>query len=95
MIDATIQIRFKTTAEGGRIGPIQGKQFSCPMLISGEAFDCRLETGGRILELGETYEVPIRFLNPQLAVPKLTVGKEVVLWEGKEIATGRVLRLGK
>lgn len=93
--DVTIEVRFKTTAEGGRNGPVVGRQFGCPMFISGEAFDCRLMTGGRKLELGETYEVPVKFLNANLALPKLTPGTEITLWEGKEIATGRVLRFGE
>ena len=92
--DITIAVRFKTTAEGGRSGPVIGKHFSCPMFISGEAFDCRLLIEGRTLELGETYEVPVKFLNADLALPKLKVGKEIALWEGKEVAAGRVLRFG-
>jgi hypothetical protein len=45
------------------------------------------------LMLGETYELPIKFLNPDLALPKMSPGKLVKLWEGKDIATGKVMRL--
>lgn len=92
--DITIEVRFKTTAEGGRAGPVVGTQFGCPMYIAGEAFDCRLLIEGRVLGLGETYEVPVKFLNADLALPRLAPGKEITLWEGKEIAKGKVLRLG-
>jgi hypothetical protein len=92
--DITIELRFKTNAEGGRAGPVVGKHFGCAMFISGEAFDCRLLTEGGTLELGQTYEVPVKFLNADLALPKLMPGKEISLWEGKEIATGKVLRFG-
>jgi hypothetical protein len=92
--DITIEVRFKTPSEGGRNGPVIGARFGCPMLIAGQAFDCRLLTSGRTLELGKTYEVPVKFLNADLALPKLTSGMEITLWEGKEIATGRVLRFG-
>lgn len=92
--DITIEVRFKTPVEGGRLDPITGKQFGCPMFVAGEAFDCRLLIGGRTLRLGETYEVPVQFLNAPLALSKVAPGKEVTLWEGKEIARGKVLRLG-
>ncbi len=92
--DITIEVRFKTTAEGGRAGPVFGKQFGCPMFIAGEAFDCRLLIEGRALELGETYDVPVKFLNASLALPKLAPGQEITLWEGKEIAKGKVIRFG-
>jgi hypothetical protein len=92
--DITIEVRLKTPAEGGRSHSIIGSHFGCPMFIGGEAFDCRLLTNGRTLELGEVYEVPVKFLNADLALPKLTPGMEIALWEGKEIATGRVLRFG-
>ncbi len=92
--DITIQVRFKTPAEGGRSGPIIGAHFGCPMFIAGQAFDCRLLTNGRTLELGKEYELPVKFLNADLALPKLSPGAEVALWEGKEIATGKVLRFG-
>jgi hypothetical protein len=92
--DITITVRFKTTAEGGRAGPVRGERFGCPMFISGEAFDCRLVTKGRILELGETYELPVTFLNANLALQRLALGQDITLWEGKEIATGKVVRFG-
>jgi hypothetical protein len=45
------------------------------------------------LELGNTYELPIKFLNPSLALPKLSPGKAVKLWEGKDIAIGNVVAI--
>ncbi len=93
--DAFIKVRFKTTAEGGREGPILigERAYGCPLLIEGEAFDCRLLLNAQTLHLGETYELPVKFLNPDLALPKLSPGKPVKLWEGKDIATGEVVRL--
>lgn len=92
--DITIEVRFKTAGEGGRGGPVRGPQFSCPMFISDEAFDCRLLIGSRTLELGVKYQLPVKFLNSSLALPNVTPGQEIILWEGKPIATGRVLRVG-
>jgi hypothetical protein len=93
--DAFIEVRLKTTAEGGRQGPIviAKHPYGCPLLVDGEAFDCRLLIEGQTLELGSSYELPIKFFRPELALPKLSVGKSVTLWEGKDIATGKVVRL--
>ena len=92
--DILIKVRFKTTAEGGRQGPIviAEKPYGCPLFVEGEAFDCRLLVNPQTLHLGETYELPVKFLNPDLALPKLSPGKAVRLWEGKDIATGEVVR---
>jgi hypothetical protein len=92
-VDAIIKVRFKTTAENGRQRAVTGEIYGCPLFIDGEAFDCRLYLEGRTFNLGETYEVGIRFLNPQWALPLLAVGKRISLWEGKEVASGEVLRI--
>jgi hypothetical protein len=93
--DAIIKVRFKTTAEGGRQGPIIIGQtpYGCPLFVEGEAFDCRLLVSAQTLQLGNSYELPIKFLNPNLVLSKLSPGKSVTLWEGKEIATGEIVRL--
>jgi hypothetical protein len=92
--DAIIEVRFKTPDEGGRQGDVTGGEFyGCPLFVEGEAFDCRVLLSGRTLQLGETYELPITFLNPALVLPKLSPGKPVKLWEGKDIATGKIVRL--
>jgi hypothetical protein len=91
--DAIISVCFKTPEENGRNTAVQGDYYNCPLFIDGEGFDCRLLLGRNKLELGVRYEVPIKFLFPELVRTKLTVGKEVTLWEGKEIASGTVLKI--
>ncbi|MGB2621828.1 MAG: hypothetical protein WA857_01120 [Candidatus Acidiferrum sp.] len=93
--DAIIEIRLKTTLEGGRQGAIVITQhpFGCPLFVDGEAFDCRFLVENQTLELGNTYKLPIKFLRPDLVLSKLSVGKSLTLWEGKDIATGKILRL--
>jgi len=93
--DVIIEVRLKTTAEGGRLEAIRiaEKPYGCPLFIDGEGFDCRLLLTHQTLELGEVYELPVKFLRGDLALPKLSVGKPVTLWEGKEIAIGKVVRL--
>ncbi len=91
--DATIRLRFKLTKEGGRKSAVSGEYFSCPLMVDGEAFDCRLDLRGKTLELGQTYDVAIKFLRPDLALASLGIGKAVTLWERKIIATGTVLSI--
>lgn len=93
--DAIIEVRFKTTPENGRQSSVVGDVYGCPLFVDGEAFDCRMQLDGKTLVLGKTYELGVKFLNPQLALPHLSPGKAVSLWEGKEIAVGKVMRLEK
>lgn len=94
--DVVIKVRFRTAAEGGRQGPIVigDGLYGCPLFVDGEAFDCRLLVKAQTLELGQTYELPVKFLDPDRALPKLSPGKAVRLWEGKDIATGEIVHLG-
>ncbi len=97
--DIYINVRFKTYAEGGRKTSLKRKFplgvdfYACPMIIDGTAYDCRLLIGDQELKLGKYYEVPVKFLNKDLVLPNLFVGKNIVLWEGKEVASGTVIKL--
>lgn len=92
MPDALLEVRFKTTEEGGRNTPVNGDFYACPLFVDGEGFECRLLIKGRTLELGIRYEVPVKFMNKELILPKLEIGKVVMLWEGKDVGSGKVLR---
>lgn len=91
--DAVISVRFLTTAEGGRNTAVEGQFYACPLFVENQAFDCRLLLEGRRLELGTTYKVPIKFLYREMALPKLAVGKQILLWEGRNIAKGQVVEV--
>lgn len=91
--DVIIEVRFLTTAEGGRAKAVEGQFYACPLFIANEGFDCRVLLEGRCLELGAIYEVPVKFLYAELAIPKMSVGKEVKLWEGRNVAEGRVIKI--
>lgn len=93
--DIIISVRFLTTSEGGRKTPIQGQFYSCPLFIGDEGFDCRLLLDGRRLDLGENYEVPVKFLYRDKALPKMRSGAEVYLWEGRSIAKGQIVQICK
>jgi hypothetical protein len=91
--DIIISVRFMPTSEGGRETPVQGQFYSCPLFIDGEGFDCRLLLDGRCLDLGASYDVPVKFLYRDKALPKMKPGAEVHLWEGRNIAQGQVIQV--
>ena len=90
--DAIIDVRFKTTSEGGRRTPIKGDSYACPLFIDGEGFDCRILLN-KELQLGQNYQLPVKFLNRDLVISKLSRGRRFTLWEGKDVASGRVLEV--
>lgn len=99
--DIYIKVRFKTSAEGGRKTHLKRKTplgvdfYACPLIIDEKAYDCRLIIGDKEIGLGKHYEILVKFLDVELALPNLSVGKRITLWEGKEIADGEILRIEK
>ena len=97
--DIYIKVRFKTREEGGRKTSVKRKPplgpdfYGCPLIIDGKAYDCRLLIGHQEIELGKYYEIPVKFLNKDLALQNLTVGKNITLLEGKEVANGQVTKI--
>lgn len=91
--DLIVQVRFKTPEEGGRTSPVSGGFYGCPFIVDDEWFDCRLLLSDLRIQPGQTYEVPVKFLNWQLVSCKVYDGKVFALWDGKEVATGKVLRV--
>jgi len=99
MPDIYVKVRFRTTAEGGRNTSLGCKEhsvvdfYACPLIVNGSTYDCRLLIGDQELELGKYYEVPVAFLNKDLALPNLSFGRAITLWEGKEVADGYISRI--
>jgi hypothetical protein len=91
--DFMLSVRFLTTLEGGRSTAVEGPFYACPLFVGNEGFDCRLMLEGTRLELGSTYEVPVKFLYREFALPKMAIGKDVLLWEGRNVARGKVLKI--
>lgn len=91
--DIVLNVRFFLPSEGGRSKAVSGEFYGCPLFINNEGFDCRLLLRGARLELGSTYEVPVKFLNRNLAIPRLAIGKEVLLWEGKNVGMGSIVKI--
>jgi len=92
--DAIILVELLPTLRGGRNGATPASQFGCVFEINGEYFDCRLDLSksGPLLP-GSSATVPVAFLYPENVVPRLTEGMQFNLWEGKTIATGRIVSI--
>ena len=92
--DAIVEVRFLTTAEGGRMKPVLGTDFRTVFEIDGENHSgCFIAPDPLVMELGCTYEVPVFFLYPEHVLPKLAVGKAFTVWEGRTIASGKIVRV--
>ena len=94
MPDVIVNIRFFTQSEGGRATSVTENSlsyYSAPMLIDNQYFDCRIILDGKGIVLGKHYELPITFLCRDDALQRITLGKEVSLWEGKIIAKAEII----
>ena len=85
--DALIRIRFLTSA-------IDADRYGCPLMVNHQGFDCRfvLEAPTRF-DLGGSYDIPVKFLRPELALAEINEGVTISLWEGKTIGTGQLLKI--
>jgi hypothetical protein len=99
MPDIYIKVVFKTSVEGGRKTSLKRKSplgpdfYGCPLIVDGKIYDCRLLIGDMEIELGKYYEIPVKFLDKDLALPSLAVGKNITLWKGKQLADGQVSKI--
>jgi hypothetical protein len=90
--DIFVKVNFYSTGEGGRKLPTDSKMFGSIFTINDSKHDCRLllENIGAI-KPGETKSgVPIKFLCPELVIPKLKKGVKFYLWDMRNIAEGEV-----
>ena len=89
----TAKVTFLTTDEGGRSGPLPNKLFKCPCAIYGNNMnDCALYLEGLPqVYPGDTITVPMEFLCPEEAIPKLKQKADFALWEMGTIANGTVI----
>ncbi len=90
---ALIDLRFRTESEGGRLTAVEGSFYACPMFIDGKGFDCRIYLESKALQLGEIYTVAVKFLDIDGVQSRLKIGNKIVLWEGKDVADGSILKV--
>ncbi|HSP15846.1 MAG TPA: hypothetical protein VLV78_13955 [Thermoanaerobaculia bacterium] len=92
--DAIVDIELLSPEDGGRRTPIAADSYGCPIRFEDEYFDCRMDLSGvGALPPGGGARVPLKFLNPDLIVPRLEPGSKFTLWEGKTIGQGKVVAL--
>ena len=92
--NATLRIRFLSSDEGGRIAAPKAGVFATVLEVQKKYFDCRIDLSAwSVIEPDTTVIAPVQFLHPELALPELTSGTAVSLWEGKIIARGDVVSL--
>ena len=94
MSEAIIRVRLLTEEEGGRKGDIEEQKYSCPLFSNGKAYDCRfVKSVAFKYQLGKVYEIPVKFLRPDLVMEKLYIVAKISLWEGETIGEGERLKL--
>lgn len=93
LFDAEIDVLFLTPEEGGRQKNFVDDWYGCPMGVRGKFFDCRLDLRGRTVHLGERILLPVKFLNPDQVLSVIKNGDKVVLWEGRTIARGTIVKV--
>lgn len=88
-------IRFYKPEDNGRKTPTASTFFSCIFVINEDKHDCRLllEKIGPISPGESKSNVPIKFLCPELVLPKIKKGSKFYLWEMRNIAEGIVLEI--
>ena len=93
--DIYVSVKFYSSSENGRRLPTNSKTFGVIFVIGESKHDCRLllsEIGP--ISPGETKSsVPIKFLCPDMVIPKIKVGMEFNLWDMREIASGTVEKI--
>ena len=90
--DIIVDLKFYKTEETGRKTPTSSTFFGCIFSINNDKHDCRLllHEVGQIWPGESKADVPIKFLCPELVLPKLQKGSRFYLWEGKNIAEGKI-----
>lgn len=92
--DVIAEVRLLTSAAGGRSSPTPADILSCLFVLEGETFDCRLflrEVGP--ISPGQSAVIPIKFLNPDLVIPRLDKGTHFQLRDYRPIAVGNIIRV--
>jgi len=67
--------------------------YNCPVYFEGHYHDCRFMTEHALYQLGKEYAIPIKFLCPERILPKLYVGAQIGIWEGRQVGDGEILEI--
>lgn len=90
--DIIVNVEFYKTEDNGRKGPTPRDFFGCIFVINGKNHDCRLLLNkiGSIFPGDKKDNIPVKFLCPELVLPKLKEGIKFYLWDGRIVAEGEV-----
>jgi hypothetical protein len=96
--DAIFDVRFLPKDEGGFGNQLGGPDcvvdfYACPLLIGDSLFDCRIYYGKQLIERGKQYNLPVKFLSPELVLKILQVGQHVELWPGRKDGDAKVMEI--
>jgi hypothetical protein len=95
MPDILARVTMYLPGNGGKRDAIPPVQYRCPLSINGRQYDCRLLLNqiGKGLFLGETADIPIKFLCFDLVKDQLLLGAKFTLWEMRDFAEGTILEV--
>jgi hypothetical protein len=87
------RIRLFSKQEGSpKNFPLCPPQYECPLYYKEQYYDCQLilDAFDRPLELGSSFEAPVKFMWPQAVAPKLRPGDSFCLWDEGIIGEGKI-----
>ena len=92
--DLVADVTLYTSEQGGKATVISGLCYGCPCEIEGAKWkwDCRIALGHLSLHPGQTRRVGIAFLSGEEAAVAIRAAGRFVLWEGRPIGEGVVVR---
>ncbi len=90
--DIYVTVNFFSTEDDGRKLPTNSLMFGSIFVIDHSNFDCRLllDKIGAISPGEKKEKVPVKFLCPEIVMPKLKAGTKFYLWDMRNIAEGEV-----
>ena len=91
--DITIRLKLLTTERGGRAEALPGGEYRGILSARGQHFSFRCEVPAAGMALGDTVEMAVEFLFPDLALPFFKLNDEFNLWESGTVGYGRVLKV--
>lgn len=78
--DILAEIYLYPTEEGGRKGPTPPTFYGCPLYINENYYSFRIFLNGSVAP-GEKAIGPVKFLIPEMVIPKIKVGNTYKMWE--------------
>jgi hypothetical protein len=93
--DVIADVKFYNVESNGRKAPTPTNYFGCIFVFDLEKYDGRLllENVGSIYPGDFKKNISIKFLSPEVVLPRLFEGKDFYLWEMKNIGEGKIVKI--